>query len=71
MKKIITIKGTHCQSCKALIEDVSKDIKGIISCKVDYETGKTIMEHEEKTDWKKFKKEIESLGEYKVNLDEE
>ena len=70
MKKIIIIKGTHCASCKALIEEVSKDIPGIISCKVDYKTGKTIIEHEEKVDLNKFKKEIESLGDYKVDLNE-
>lgn len=70
MKTTITIKGTHCESCKALIEDVCKEIPGIISCNVDYKTGKTIIEHDEELDWKKFKKEIESLGEYKVNKNE-
>lgn len=71
MKTNITIKGTHCTSCKALIEDVCKEFKGIISCNVDYKTGKTVIEHKENLDFKKFKKEVEGLGEYKVNLDEE
>lgn len=70
MKTTVTIKGTHCESCKALIEDVCKEIPGINSCNVDYKTGKTIIEHDEELDWKKFKKEIESLGEYKVNKNE-
>ena len=28
MKTTLTIKGTHCNSCKALIEDVCKEILG-------------------------------------------
>jgi len=32
---VINIKGTHCKSCKLLIEDVCKDIKGVKSCCVD------------------------------------
>ena len=66
MKKIIIIKGTHCPSCKALIEDVCRDIKGIKSCNVEYKTGKTEIEHEDKFDFNLVKKEIESLGKYKV-----
>lgn len=68
MKTIITIKGTHCESCKALIEDVCKEIPGIKSCSVDFKTGKTEIEHDERVDWERFKKEVESLGQYKVKL---
>ena len=66
MKTTITIKGTHCNACKMLIEDVSKDVAGIQSCSVDYATGKTEIEHNEDVDLHAFKKEIESLGNYKV-----
>lgn len=66
MKTTVTIKGTHCNSCKALIEDVCKEISGIKSCNVDFKTGAAEIEHEENVDWQKFKAEIESLGEYKV-----
>lgn len=66
MKTTLTIKGMHCESCKALIEDVCKEIPGAISCKVDYKTGKTIVEHEKEFNFKRFKKEIEGLGDYKV-----
>ena len=65
-KTTIIIKGTHCTACKALIEDVCKDIKGVKSCNVDYKTGKTEIEHDDKIDLNLFKKEIESLGNYKV-----
>ena len=67
MKTSITVKGTHCESCKALIEDVLKDIDGITSANVDFATGKTEIEHSGKLDMKKIKKEISSLGEYSVD----
>lgn len=66
MKTALTIKGTHCNSCKALIEDLCTEIPGIKSCNVDFKTGITKIEHEENVDWQKFKIEVESLGEYKV-----
>ncbi len=66
MKTIITIQGTHCESCKALIEDVAKDIPGIISCVVDYQTGQTAIEHDERLDWSTFEKEIAGIGPYKL-----
>ncbi len=66
MKTTITIKGTHCSSCKSVIEDVCKDISGVKKCTVDFKTGKTIVEHDASFDMNTFKKEIESLGEYKV-----
>lgn len=68
MKKVITIKGTHCPSCKALIEDVCKDSKGVKSCNVDYKSGKTEIEYDNNFDFESFKKEIESLGDYKIEL---
>jgi copper chaperone CopZ len=62
----ITIKGTHCNACKLLIEDVCSEIKGIKSCTVNFQTGETVIVHDETLDWQAFKKEIESLGKYKV-----
>ena len=70
MKKIIMIKGTHCTSCKALIEEVCKEVSNVTSCEVDYKTGKTVIEYKDSVDWNLIKKEIEKLGEYKVNLNE-
>ena len=66
METILTVKGTHCKSCKMLIEDVCADIPGIKSCSVDFNNGKTVIGHDGKLDLKKLKKEIEGLGEYKV-----
>ena len=67
MKKTkFTIKGTHCKACKTLIEDVCKDIEGVKTCKVDFETGKIEIQHDDKLDLKILKNEIEGLGLYKV-----
>lgn len=66
MKTNLTIKGTHCASCKALIEEVANDMPGVSSCAVDFVTGKTAIEHDARFDLPAFKKEVESLGEYKV-----
>ena len=68
MKKTIIIKGMHCPSCKALIEDVCKDIDGVISCNVDYISGKLQIEHKQNLNLKSLKNEIESLGRYKVEM---
>ena len=68
MKTIITIQGTHCKACKALIEDVCSDFKGIASCSVDFATGKTDIEHTDGLNWEELKREIESVGDYKVEL---
>ena len=65
MKTIITIKGTHCNSCKLLIEDVCKEA-GAKSCVVNFQTGETIIEHDENFDLNSFKKEVEGLGQYKI-----
>lgn len=70
MKTTLTIKGTHCNSCKALIEDVCTEVPGIKSCTVDFKTGTTEIEHEENADWQKFKTEVESLGAYKVEINQ-
>lgn len=66
MKTILTVKGMHCESCKVLIEDTCKDIKGIKSCKVDFKTGKVELEHEKPIDLNLIKKEIKSLGDYDI-----
>ena len=68
MKTTITIKGTHCAACKALIEDVGKDIPGVAACTVDFKTGETVIAYGRMLDWGKLKAEIEQLGAYAVNL---
>lgn len=66
MKQEIIIQGTHCSACKALIEDIASEIPGIISCAVDFTTGKTILEYSEAADLTRLYNEIDALGPYKV-----
>lgn len=66
MKTILKIKGMHCISCKALIEDVCKDVAGVESCSVDLSAEKATLIHGTPGEIKKVKKEIEALGRYKV-----
>ncbi len=66
MKTSITIQGTHCNACKMLIEDVCKDVLGVQACEVNFQTGETIVDHDESLDWNVLTKEIEDLGDYKV-----
>jgi copper chaperone CopZ len=66
MKTTFTVKGTHCPACKALIEDVCKDIPGVKTCIVDFKSGKTDVEHDTPIAKAVFKKEIEAAGKYKL-----
>lgn len=67
MKTILTIKGMHCESCKVLIEDICKEVKGVTSCNVDVNKSTAVIEHD-KADMKAIKKEIERIGQYKVTI---
>ena len=62
----ILVKGMHCASCKGLIEDVSSDIPGVISCTIDAKTGIGTIEHDEKFQFADFAKAVAELGEYNV-----
>lgn len=66
MKINFHIKGTHCQSCKLLIEDVCRDLPEVTACTVNAETGDAELEYTEGLDLGLVKKEIEALGSYTV-----
>ena len=66
MKTTITVKGTHCQSCATLINDICSEFPGVVKCDVDVKTGKTVIEHTGKLDLGKIKKAIEGVGKYTV-----
>lgn len=69
-KTTFTVAGTHCKACEALIEDVCReDVAGIVSCAVDFRSGKTEIEHDDSLDREDLKRQIESLGNYKVIFD--
>lgn len=66
MHTILTITGTHCASCKALIEEVSLEVPGITACTVDYATGKTELDHAGDLDVPALQKAISEVGEYTI-----
>jgi len=66
MKTTIQIKGTHCVSCKNLLEDVIGDVKGVKKVDVDFKSGKTTIEHDGKMNLSDVKKEIKALKLYEV-----
>ncbi|MBI3631824.1 MAG: cation transporter [Candidatus Vogelbacteria bacterium] len=68
MKTTITISGTHCNACRLLIEDMCRDVKNVQSCNVNFQTGETVIEHDENLDLQVLKNEIESSGNYVVAL---
>ena len=66
MKSEFIVKGFHCKSCEMLVKDVAEDYPEITSCEVDVEKGKVVVEYKEGFDIKRFKREIESLEDYKI-----
>lgn len=67
MHKSFNIKGTHCAGCKGLLEDVIKDVPGIISVTVEPQSGKTDIDYDEPLDWDKLKQEVAGAGHYSIN----
>ena len=65
-KKVqFTIKGTHCQACKRLIERKFTSITGVVSVNVDFETGATEVTLTRDISNDEFQKALEGM-EYKV-----
>lgn len=65
---ILTIKGTHCNACKMLIEDVLSEVPGVKSGAVDYQTGKAVIEYDDTINWHDVKKAVDDLGDYTLEL---
>lgn len=66
MKTKLKIEGFHCKSCKMLVEDVCSDFSEITSVQINEKNGDISIEHGSDFDLSSFKKEIESLGDYRV-----
>lgn len=67
-KTVIIIEGTHCNACKLVIEDTCKEMIGVKSCIVNFQTGQTVIEHDKSFDLNSLKKEVENLGLYKIKF---
>ena len=66
MKKILTIKGMHCNACKELIEDIAKETKGVNACIVDVKKGTADMTYENPEVLSTLKKELEKQTDYRI-----
>lgn len=62
MKTTVSIPGIHCEGCKRLIEDVSKDTPGVTSAAADLATKQVTLEHDDSFNFGKWKEEIEELN---------
>ncbi|OGF20703.1 hypothetical protein A2316_02745 [Candidatus Falkowbacteria bacterium RIFOXYB2_FULL_38_15] len=64
----LQIDGMHCASCKALIEAGLGDLPGVILIRIDYPSGKAVIQIDEsKIDQKRVIAEIKKLG-YAVEI---
>lgn len=68
MKKTLKIKGMHCTSCAAKIEDKLQGIEGVTGASVSFATGKAEVQGE--IGEERIKKTIEDLG-YKIEEEKE
>lgn len=67
MKKIIKIKGMHCNSCSRLIEDAISPMDGILSVEASYSKEQVEVDfNPEKVSEEKIKEKIKGAG-YEVN----
>lgn len=64
----LSIGGMHCVSCKALIEDVCRDIAGVTDISVDVEHSTATVTHADDLDLSRLTQEIEHLGKYTVSI---
>lgn len=65
-----TVQGTHCASCKMLIEMTLQNLPGVTSAALDLQTGQGQVISEEPLAQEDIKKEIEELGNYIVEFPE-
>lgn len=67
MKTTVSIPGIHCNSCAAMIKDVSSEFSQIAKVDVDVAAKRVTLEHDASFDVAAWSHEIEGLGEtYRV-----
>lgn len=67
MHTTVKIPGIHCQSCAALIKDVSQDFLSIRNADVDLASKIVTLEHDGRFDLSAWSKAVEGLNaSYKV-----
>lgn len=68
MTTTITIKGTHCHSCQILLEEVIAEIPGVSQVRVDFSSGRTVIEHDRQLPWEKVQQAMKSVGDYQLDM---
>lgn len=66
METKIKIIGMHCASCKALLEDVARDVPGVTACTINAEQAVGTLEHDASFNFDTFVKEIATLNTYTI-----
>jgi Cu+-exporting ATPase len=58
----LTVRGMHCDSCAALIDDTLTDVPGVITSTTSSETERSTITHDERTTHADIVAAIEALG---------
>jgi copper chaperone CopZ len=67
IKKIFPILGMHCASCKVLIEESVRSLRGVSFVNVNFATEKMTIEYDENiTDINKIADAVASAGSYQM-----
>lgn len=59
---IFKIKGMHCDSCKALIEDVASEVAGVAQAVVNKDAHVLTIDHDEKFSERMLLNHVNELG---------
>jgi P-type Cu+ transporter len=71
IKKTFSVVGMHCAGCAGSLTKAIGKVNGVEKVLVTYATDKaTISYDEKKIDWNELKEAVESVGSYKIVLDE-
>lgn len=69
MKTTLSIPGIHCDSCVALIKDVSSDYPAIKNVDISLDSKIVTLEHSDDLDLHKWIEDVEALSDqYKVHV---
>jgi sulfite exporter TauE/SafE/copper chaperone CopZ len=62
MKKTVNVEGMHCSSCKAIVEDAVKHVKGVKSAKVDLNSHTLEMDYKDEATLQEVERKLEEKG---------
>ncbi|NYZ76372.1 sulfite exporter TauE/SafE family protein [Candidatus Micrarchaeota archaeon] len=62
MKKILNVEGMHCSSCKTIVEDAVRHVKGVKNAKVDLNSRTLEMEYKDEATLREVERKLEEKG---------